>query len=63
MSPEYVMLGKFSEKSDIFSFGVLLLEIMSGRRNHLTSVRTPCMELLALVSSSANILINPVIFY
>ncbi|KAF3954927.1 hypothetical protein CMV_019792, partial [Castanea mollissima] len=33
MSPEYAMQGLFSEKSDIFSFGVLLLEIVSGRRN------------------------------
>ncbi|KAE9618632.1 putative protein kinase RLK-Pelle-DLSV family [Lupinus albus] len=36
MSPEYAMLGKFSEKSDIFSFGVLVLEIISGRK-HSTS--------------------------
>ncbi|KAL4625477.1 hypothetical protein ACB092_05G029100, partial [Castanea dentata] len=27
MSPEYAMRGLFSEKSDVFSFGVLLLEI------------------------------------
>ncbi|KAL8460297.1 hypothetical protein ACS0TY_032007 [Phlomoides rotata] len=33
MSPEYAMHGKFSEKSDVFSFGVLVLEITSGRRN------------------------------
>ncbi|KAG2685197.1 hypothetical protein I3760_10G113300 [Carya illinoinensis] len=33
MSPEYAMEGRFSEKSDVFSFGVLLLEIVSGRRN------------------------------
>ncbi|AES63669.1 G-type lectin S-receptor-like Serine/Threonine-kinase [Medicago truncatula] len=33
MSPEYAMKGLFSEKSDIFSFGVLLLEIISGRKN------------------------------
>ncbi|XP_028803287.1 G-type lectin S-receptor-like serine/threonine-protein kinase At1g11330 isoform X2 [Neltuma alba] len=33
MSPEYAMEGLFSEKSDVFSFGVLLLEIISGRRN------------------------------
>ncbi|KAG6794054.1 hypothetical protein POTOM_003287 [Populus tomentosa] len=34
MSPEYVMEGIFSVKSDVFSFGVLLLEIVSGRRIH-----------------------------
>ncbi|KAK9116118.1 hypothetical protein Sjap_015065 [Stephania japonica] len=33
MSPEYVMEGLFSIKSDVFSFGVLLLEILSGKRN------------------------------
>lgn len=33
MSPEYAMEGRFSEKSDVFSFGVLLLEIISGRKN------------------------------
>ncbi|KAF3974281.1 hypothetical protein CMV_002375 [Castanea mollissima] len=32
MSPEYAMEGRFSEKSDVFSFGVLLLEILSGKR-------------------------------
>ncbi|KAB1199487.1 hypothetical protein CJ030_MR0G022780 [Morella rubra] len=33
MSPEYAMEGRFSEKSDVFSFGVLFLEMISGRRN------------------------------
>ncbi|KAK2359951.1 G-type lectin S-receptor serine/threonine-protein kinase [Trifolium repens] len=33
MSPEYAMQGHFSEKSDVFSFGVLILEIIIGRRN------------------------------
>ncbi|MFS7928326.1 putative protein kinase RLK-Pelle-DLSV family [Helianthus anomalus] len=33
MSPEYAMDGTFSVKSDVFSFGVLTLEIASGRRN------------------------------
>ncbi|KAI7736279.1 hypothetical protein M8C21_022729 [Ambrosia artemisiifolia] len=33
MSPEYAMGGVMSEKSDVFSYGVMLLEIMSGKRN------------------------------
>ncbi|KAL2472606.1 G-type lectin S-receptor-like serine/threonine-protein kinase [Forsythia ovata] len=33
MSPEYAVDGKYSVKSDVFSFGVLLLEIVSGRKN------------------------------
>ncbi|GLU23157.1 hypothetical protein SLE2022_391820 [Rubroshorea leprosula] len=32
MSPEYALGGIFSEKSDVFSFGVLLLEIVSGKK-------------------------------
>ncbi|KAM3343171.1 G-type lectin S-receptor-like serine/threonine-protein kinase isoform X1 [Capsicum galapagoense] len=33
MSPEYAAEGKFSVKSDVFSFGVLVLEILSRKRN------------------------------
>ncbi|XP_020588520.1 G-type lectin S-receptor-like serine/threonine-protein kinase At4g27290 [Phalaenopsis equestris] len=33
MSPEYAMDGIFSVKSDVFSFGVLVLEIIAGRKN------------------------------
>lgn len=32
MAPEYVFNGQFSIKSDVFSFGVLLLEIVTGQR-------------------------------
>ncbi|PHT86144.1 hypothetical protein T459_08250 [Capsicum annuum] len=34
MAPEYAMEGLFSAKSDVFSFGVLILEIVSGRKNN-----------------------------
>ncbi|XP_057485503.1 G-type lectin S-receptor-like serine/threonine-protein kinase B120 isoform X3 [Actinidia eriantha] len=33
MSPEYTVHGVFSTRSDVFSFGVIMLEIISGRRN------------------------------
>ncbi|KAF2592717.1 hypothetical protein F2Q70_00043404 [Brassica cretica] len=33
MSPEYAMHGQYSMKSDIYSFGVLILEIISGKKN------------------------------
>ncbi|KAG0557513.1 hypothetical protein KC19_11G136600 [Ceratodon purpureus] len=33
LAPEYASLGQLSEKVDVFSFGVLCLEVLSGRRN------------------------------
>ncbi|KAK0578880.1 hypothetical protein LWI29_017649 [Acer saccharum] len=32
MSPEYAMHGQFSVKSDVFSFGVLILQIITGKK-------------------------------
>ncbi|KAF2298712.1 hypothetical protein GH714_025680 [Hevea brasiliensis] len=34
MAPEYALHGYLSVKSDVFSYGVLVLEIVSGRKNH-----------------------------
>ncbi|XP_028753430.1 putative receptor-like protein kinase At4g00960 isoform X3 [Neltuma alba] len=34
MAPEYAMHGQFSIKSDVFSFGILVLEIVSGKKNN-----------------------------
>nr|GMD91804.1 cysteine-rich receptor-like protein kinase 25 [Ipomoea batatas] len=40
MSPEYVKHGLFSVKSDVFSFGVILLEIITGKRNSSLSMKS-----------------------
>lgn len=33
MAPEYALRGNYSVKSDAFSFGVTVLEIITGRKN------------------------------
>ena len=33
MSPKYVMHGQFSTKSDLYSFGILILVILCGKKN------------------------------
>ncbi|XP_056159707.1 G-type lectin S-receptor-like serine/threonine-protein kinase At1g11300 [Syzygium oleosum] len=48
MAPEYAMEGRFSEKSDVFSFGILLLEIISGRRISSFHEEDQCSSLLEL---------------
>jgi len=50
MSPEYAWTGVFSEKSDIYSFGVLLLEIISGEKISRFSYGEEGKALLAYVS-------------
>ncbi|KAK7269975.1 hypothetical protein RIF29_22805 [Crotalaria pallida] len=43
MSPEYAMHGQFSVKSDVFSFGIMVLEIISGKRRGYSS-ESECVE-------------------
>ena len=33
MAPEYAFRGLFSTKSDVFSFGIMVLEIVSGKKS------------------------------
>lgn len=50
MSPEYAMHGQFSEKSDIFSFGVIVLEVISSKRNVRSLLSDNVDDLLSHVS-------------
>ncbi|KAF1870035.1 hypothetical protein Lal_00017615, partial [Lupinus albus] len=53
MAPEYAMEGLYSVKSDVFSFGVLLLEIICGQRNSGFYLSDHGQSLLLYVSFSA----------
>lgn len=33
MAPEYAMHGRFSVKTDVYNVGVLVFEIITGKRN------------------------------
>ena len=52
MAPEYAMHGHFSVKSDVFSFGVLILEIVSGQKNSGITNGENMEDLLSFVSLS-----------
>uniref|UniRef100_J3MN82 Protein kinase domain-containing protein n=1 Tax=Oryza brachyantha TaxID=4533 RepID=J3MN82_ORYBR len=49
MSPEYAMRGHYSTKLDVFSFGVIVLEIVTGRRNSYSVISEHCEDLFSLV--------------
>lgn len=77
MSPEYAIDGEFSVKSDVFSLGVLILELVSGRKNRtfrnsdhlhnlLGHVITNCslrFPVLYLFTYNFNLLINFVLTF
>lgn len=50
MAPEYAMHGKFSGKSDVFSFGVLVLEIVTGQKNNSFQNEDNIDDLISYVS-------------
>ncbi|KAK6283620.1 hypothetical protein POUND7_002572 [Theobroma cacao] len=50
MAPEYAMEGLFSVKSDVFSFGVIVLEILCGQKNSGFYLTEHAQTLLAYVS-------------
>nr|XP_051226174.1 cysteine-rich receptor-like protein kinase 15 isoform X2 [Lolium perenne] len=49
MSPEYAYCGQVSAKSDMYSFGVIVLEIITGRRNNRSLEDAASRSLLSYV--------------
>lgn len=58
MSPEYAMSGVVSVKIDVFSFGVLVLEIVSEKRNNASHHLDYPLNLVGYVSSDSQINIS-----
>lgn len=50
MAPEYAMRGYLSVKTDVFSYGILVLEIVSGRKNHDAKLGAEKVDILSYVS-------------
>jgi serine/threonine protein kinase len=50
MAPEYAMHGYLSVKTDVFSYGVLVLEIVNGRKNNDGRLGSEKADLLSYVS-------------
>ena len=53
MPPEYAFHGQFSVKSDVFSFGVIVLEMVAGQKNNTFQIEDSGDGLLDYVSTSA----------
>ena len=51
MAPEYASQGQLTEKADVFSFGVVVLEVVSGRRNIEPKLAVENIYLIELVLS------------
>lgn len=50
MAPEYLMHGYLSKAADVFSFGVLVLELISGQRNNSFNLDVDAQNLLDWVT-------------
>ncbi|KAK4604825.1 hypothetical protein RGQ29_013047 [Quercus rubra] len=46
MAPEYVVRGKLTEKADVYSFGVLILEVVCGKRNNSFSENSSILQMV-----------------
>ncbi|KAF7141692.1 hypothetical protein RHSIM_Rhsim06G0105600 [Rhododendron simsii] len=44
LAPEWLTSAAISDKTDVYSFGMVLLEIVSGRKNCSLRTRSECME-------------------
>lgn len=57
MAPEYVTHGQLTKKADVYSFGVLLLEIVTGRQNNKSKSAEYSESLVIIVSSNTLVIL------
>lgn len=50
MAPEYLAHGQLTEKVDVYSFGVLVLEIVTGRQNNRSKTSEYTDSIVIIVS-------------
>ena len=50
LAPEYIQTGQFTEKADVYAFGVILLELLSGFRAMELSIKIGLQSLSEWVS-------------
>ena len=53
MPLEYAFRGQFSVKSDVFNFGVIILEMVAGQKNNTFHIEDSGDGLINYVSTSA----------
>ncbi|KAJ0429973.1 putative protein kinase RLK-Pelle-DLSV family [Helianthus annuus] len=66
MAPEYAMHGQFSVKSDVFSYGVLVLEMVTGQKNQCFRNEESVEDLLSFAwkswrNGTASDIIDPIL--
>jgi len=50
MAPEYAMHGYLTDKADVYSFGIVALEIISGKSNSMNWTKEGCFSLVDWVT-------------
>lgn len=53
LAPEYTTTGRFTDKSDVYAFGVVVLQVLSGQRAVSPHLRQGCGGAAAAESSSS----------